>query len=443
MIGTGVALTPEQHKSGTRGMNGVHDMGGMHGFGPIDPEPNEPVFHDDLGGAGSMRSPRPSARSATWTLDADRHATETDRTGDDLSQRLLLRKVVHSAMHTLLLAGGYANETELATGNMEMPAKPVEGVLRADRVEDYVHNVPGIPARLKAIPPVSPSASRSAPATSIRTGHTRLPRYVRGHVGTRSTGFTAATFSPTAMPMVEGEQPQWLYSVRFSAAELWGDRPAGSDRDLFIDLWEPYLDPRQVHTPKEHRHMNGAQDLGGMQGFGPVDPEPDEPVFHREWERRVFALTLAMGFTGQWNIDISRHARESLDPAQYLSSSYYQIWLAGLQKLLVRNDLVSREELASGKASAEPVELSRILAATDVERMLGTRRSQRTRNRGRTRLLPSATTCAPATSTRRATPACPAMPADAPAPYRRSAGATCSPTPTPTARASSRNGSIR
>ncbi len=116
--------------------------------------------------------------------------------------------------------------------------------------------------------------------------------------------------------------------------------------------------------------MNGAQDLGGMQGFGPVDPEPNEPVFHSEWERRVFALTLAMGFTGQWNIDISRHARESLDPAQYLSSSYYQIWLAGLQKLLVRNELVSREELASGETSAEPVELSQILAAKDVERLL-------------------------------------------------------------------------
>lgn len=116
--------------------------------------------------------------------------------------------------------------------------------------------------------------------------------------------------------------------------------------------------------------MNGAQDLGGMQGFGPVDPEPDEPVFHSEWERRAFALTVAMGFTGQWNIDISRHARESLNPAQYLSSSYYQIWFAGLEKLLVRNELVSREELASGKSSGPAAELQQILAAEDVERML-------------------------------------------------------------------------
>ncbi|HUE46885.1 MAG TPA: nitrile hydratase subunit beta, partial [Aestuariivirgaceae bacterium] len=68
--------------------------------------------------------------------------------------------------------------------------------------------------------------------------------------------------------------------------------------------------------------MNGAQDLGGMMGFGPIEPEENEPVFHAEWERRAFALTLAMGATGAWNLDVSRHARESLDPARYLSSTY-------------------------------------------------------------------------------------------------------------------------
>ena len=117
--------------------------------------------------------------------------------------------------------------------------------------------------------------------------------------------------------------------------------------------------------------MNGAQDLGGMQGFGPVDPEPNEPVFHAEWERRAFALTVAMGFTGKWNIDTSRHARETLDPAQYLSSSYYQIWFAGLQKLLVRSGLLNREEMSSGESAGDPVELERILAAEDVQKMLG------------------------------------------------------------------------
>ena len=76
--------------------------------------------------------------------------------------------------------------------------------------------------------------------------------------------------------------------------------------------------------------MNGVHDMGGMQGFGPVRPEPNEPLFHAPWERQALAMTVAMGACGQWNIDISRSARESLPPAQYLSSSYYAICLAGL-----------------------------------------------------------------------------------------------------------------
>ena len=69
--------------------------------------------------------------------------------------------------------------------------------------------------------------------------------------------------------------------------------------------------------------MNGAQDLGGRHGFGAVDPEPEatETVFHSEWERRAFGLTMALGFLGQWNIDELRHARESQHPVDYLRQS--------------------------------------------------------------------------------------------------------------------------
>ena len=96
--------------------------------------------------------------------------------------------------------------------------------------------------------------------------------------------------------------------------------------------------------------MNGAHDLGGMDGFGPVDPDPDQPVFHAEWERRVFAMTLATGFLGHWNIDMSRHARERMDPADYLATSYYEHWLHGLETLLAEKGLVTSEELAARKA---------------------------------------------------------------------------------------------
>ena len=91
--------------------------------------------------------------------------------------------------------------------------------------------------------------------------------------------------------------------------------------------------------------MNGAHDLGGMQGFGPISPEPNEPVFHAEWERRAFAITLAMGAFGQWNLDMSRHARERSDPAEYLASSYYEHWLHGLQTLLVEKGLLTEAEI--------------------------------------------------------------------------------------------------
>jgi nitrile hydratase len=116
--------------------------------------------------------------------------------------------------------------------------------------------------------------------------------------------------------------------------------------------------------------MNGAQDLGGQHGFGAIDPETDEPVFHAEWERRVLGLTLAMGAAGAWNIDMSRHARETLPPADYLSSSYYEIWLAGLEKLLLQQGIVSAGELASGEAREGGTRPPRKLMAADVAAVL-------------------------------------------------------------------------
>lgn len=91
--------------------------------------------------------------------------------------------------------------------------------------------------------------------------------------------------------------------------------------------------------------MNGVHDMGGMDGFGPVVHETDEPVFHAEWERRLFGLvSLAMG-AGQVNIDEFRHAIERIPPAQYLASSYYERWLAAVETLLVEHGIITREEL--------------------------------------------------------------------------------------------------
>lgn len=94
--------------------------------------------------------------------------------------------------------------------------------------------------------------------------------------------------------------------------------------------------------------MNGVHDMGGLQGFGPVRPERDEPLFHAAWERRALAVTLAMGASGQWTIDHSRAAREALPPTVYLNSSYYEIWLRALERLLLERGLITTEELADG-----------------------------------------------------------------------------------------------
>jgi nitrile hydratase beta subunit len=116
--------------------------------------------------------------------------------------------------------------------------------------------------------------------------------------------------------------------------------------------------------------MNGGQDLGGTQGHGPVEPEPNEPVFHAEWERRAFALTLAMGMPGGWNIDMSRFARENRKPAEYLSMSYYQIWFAGLETLMAERGLVGSDEIDAGHSLRPTKPVKRTLSPGDVAQVL-------------------------------------------------------------------------
>ena len=91
--------------------------------------------------------------------------------------------------------------------------------------------------------------------------------------------------------------------------------------------------------------MNGIHDMGGMHGFGKVEPEPNEPPFHSRWEGRALALNRAMSFTKVWNIDRSRSRIEQMPPTEYLRASYYEKWLWRLEKLLVDTGMVTREEI--------------------------------------------------------------------------------------------------
>lgn len=97
--------------------------------------------------------------------------------------------------------------------------------------------------------------------------------------------------------------------------------------------------------------MSRVHDMGGRFGDGAVIPgAPDAPVFEKDWHARALAVTLAAGALGQWNLDISRHAREKLAPKDYSRFSYYEKWMAGLANLLVERGVVTREELAAGHA---------------------------------------------------------------------------------------------
>jgi nitrile hydratase beta subunit len=122
--------------------------------------------------------------------------------------------------------------------------------------------------------------------------------------------------------------------------------------------------------------MNGVHDLGGMHGFGPVAIEKDEPVFHSEWEKHAFALTLACGFLGRWNIDMGRYAREQMPPTEYLATSYYEHWFFGLEKLLVEQGLVSAQELATGRAAVRAVEPQAVVAAEVATRLRNRRHAR-------------------------------------------------------------------
>jgi nitrile hydratase subunit beta len=116
--------------------------------------------------------------------------------------------------------------------------------------------------------------------------------------------------------------------------------------------------------------MEGAHDMGGVAWSGPVRPEPNEPMFHAEWERRAFALTLAMAMPGGWNIDMSRFARENRPPEDYLSKSYFQIWLAGLERQLMERELVTPDEIDAGRPLHPAKPVARKLTPAGVASML-------------------------------------------------------------------------
>jgi nitrile hydratase len=117
--------------------------------------------------------------------------------------------------------------------------------------------------------------------------------------------------------------------------------------------------------------MNGIHDMGGLQDMGPVQHERDEPVFHAEWEGRVYAINSALRATDKWNLDAWRHQIELLPPVEYMQMTYYERWLRINEQLLVKHGLVSPTELASGKPDPGSTKAIPALTAAAIAGRLG------------------------------------------------------------------------
>jgi nitrile hydratase len=113
--------------------------------------------------------------------------------------------------------------------------------------------------------------------------------------------------------------------------------------------------------------MDGVHDMGGMDGFGKVEVENNEPPFHAPWEGRVLAMQRAMGYAGAWHIDHSRHAQEKLPPLSYLGSSYYQRWMLAMESNVTERSYATPEELKAGHAKTAGKNLPRKLTPDVVD----------------------------------------------------------------------------
>jgi nitrile hydratase beta subunit len=215
-------------------LNSVHDMGGMHGMGPIAPEADEPVFHAAWEGRVHAMVVATPTRS---NLDAGRHRREKIPAPEYL--RMTYYEKWLASLVASLVEAGLVSEAELASGRADPAAAKATPRLSPAVVEPALNTRGGYQREVGAQPMFKPGDQVRARNINP-TGHTRLPRYARGHVGVVER-YNGAHVFPDTHARGGGEDPRPLYSVRFTARELWGvDAP---ERDsVSLDLWEPYLE---------------------------------------------------------------------------------------------------------------------------------------------------------------------------------------------------------
>ena len=217
-------------------MNGVHDMGGMHGMGPVQNEKNEPVFHAAWEGRAFALLFAVGARG-TWTLDEFRHQIEKIPPADYLRMRYYEKWA--AAIGELAVKGGLLTPAELHTGTPQ-PDAPKQSPLFTSKDVGPLGIGPSSFIRNVAVPPRFRVGQRVVAKNMHPIGATRLPRYARGKSGIVDRDHGVFVF-PDTNAHGQGEHPQHLYSVRFAARELWGLQVCEKD-SVYIDLWDDYLD---------------------------------------------------------------------------------------------------------------------------------------------------------------------------------------------------------
>jgi nitrile hydratase beta subunit len=218
-------------------MNGVHDMGGMHGFGSVVTEADEPVFHERWEGRlFALRHAMGAWRK--WNIDASRHARELIPPVEYLRMSYYERWL--AGLVEQMVRAGLVTRAEVESGTPDPGAPRAVPPLTAQQVPG-MHRKGGPTLREVRTTPRLKPGDRVIAKNMHPAGHTRLPRYVRGKPGIVQRNHGAHVFPDTNAHYL-GEQPQYLYSVRFGGRDLWGDA-AGPRDAVLLDLWESYLEP--------------------------------------------------------------------------------------------------------------------------------------------------------------------------------------------------------
>jgi len=216
-------------------VNSIHDVGGMHGFGAINAEADEPAFHEVWEGrAGGILEVM--TFPAGFTVDRFRYLRETLRPDLYLTQTYYEQWIYIAEQ--ALLESGMTSPEELARGKARAPRR--EDAMRSDAVWGFLHDRAHSGRDLDDAPRFA-IGQRVRARTMQPTGHTRLPRYARGKTGSIVSRHGAHVL-PDASAHGKGDMRQHLYTVRFAAQELWGERANARD-SVHLDLWESYLEP--------------------------------------------------------------------------------------------------------------------------------------------------------------------------------------------------------